>query len=392
MQTDNKELIDMLQGNKAGDIDELIKPDTENSLTEAVDDNKIVVPPNPNKTKAPKQTQEESAARLRADRDEARRKTQELEEKLKDLPKKDAVFDKVKKLINKDDFTDEDLDAVIGDYSFSKKQIETLLDQIKEKDQRIRDFDITSSSEWNEQYASPLKQAAESLGAELVPIVNGEPVNNDRAGMVLKNLLDSGDITPTSVKIALHKIKDIYEDDGVDYEMPSVNSIFKGIKEVISLKEKANKAYTEWELEKASGAADDNELRSAREEAKRAKMRKQRTATTRGYLAEFIESEDAEYIMEDHGYDETTGIIVAAHNELTEIMDNPDKAPTYREMLEWKSKAMLYGKVIESMKQRGKIARAGTSKAKIENVGHKEVASSDDVNPNVKLLKEMGVK
>ena len=82
----------------------------------------LVIPKMVEKVKAPKQTPEESASILRKQRDEARQALKEKEEALEKASAQGNIFDEVKKLINKDDVTPDDLKQIFNDYEFTKKE------------------------------------------------------------------------------------------------------------------------------------------------------------------------------------------------------------------------------------------------------------------------------
>ncbi len=359
-------------------------------------DDDIEIPKYEPKTKG--RAPEESVAILRKQRDEAR---QSLAEKEALIAEKDAalakanangtIYDEVKKLIKKDDVTPEDLKTIFDDYDFTKKEKEALATQLKETQSRLRDYDIRQSSEFIDTYEKPIIEARTALAAEIVPIVNGKPITSQKAATVLSELIDSGEINAQTVKIAISKIRDAYEDEGVDYDMPSVKNVLGAINALISNHEKAAQAYNEWETVKTQKQLEKVEIDQSKASIIQSKSKQDRKVIAKTYLSDLASSDNYEYIAEMHGHENAMQIAVQSHNALSEMMDDPSKAPTYDVLLDLMTKAKLYDLVVADKAGSSKLALIEAKKIRMENLGGKPNGSAQKTDSNRELLRKAGV-
>lgn len=342
--------------------------------------------------KAPKKTAEESAAELRRQRDEARKALAEKEEQLAKASQAGTIFDEVKKLIKKDEVTPDDLKQIFDDYDFTKREKEALEKNLKETQAKLRDYDINSSPDFIDNYLKPIELAVESLKAEILPIIGDEamPVPNG-AAEELEKLVESGNITPTSVKVALMKIKQAYVDADIDYEMPSVKNVTGYLLDIAKGVSEKNKAYEEWESVKEQKKREQEEAQQHRQGIVQVKSRQERRKIAQEFLDRFVNNEDFDYLAEMHGADDVMTTIAEQHSFLTDIMDDPSKAPTYDGLLEAFAKAKLFDRMIEEKKGEMKLAIAKKEKVKMEGVARPASQSQDASDPTVKMLREMGV-
>lgn len=342
--------------------------------------------------KAPKKTAEESAAELRRQRDEARKALAEKEEQLAKASQAGNIFDEVKKLIKKDEVTPDDLKQIFDDYDFTKREKEALEKNLKETQAKLRDYDINSSPEFVENYVKPIEMAVESLKAEVLPIIGGEPmpVPNGAEGE-LEKLVESGNITPTSVKVALMKIKQAYVDADIDYEMPSVKNVTNYLLDIAKGVADKNKAYQEWESVKEEKKREQEESQKQRQGLVQVKSRQERRKIAQEFLNRFVQNEDFDYLAEMHGAEDVMSAIADQHSYLTDVMDDPAKAPTYDGLLEAFAKAKLFDRMIEEKKGEMKLAIAKKERVKLESVARPAGGSTESSDPIMAKLKEMGV-
>ena len=396
----NKELLDKLMSGEAAAIDdqnEVIKGEIVNIEEPKTTEDGIEIPkyvPAKQKGRAP----EDSIANLRNQRDEARKKVEEQEkllaekeEALKNADSTGTIFAEVKKLINKEDVTPEDLKKIFDDYDFTKKEKEALATQLKETQERLRDHDIRQSNDFIESYEKPILQAQQALAVEIVPIVNGKPVNNQKAADHLKELIESGDINPASVKVTLMKIRDAYEDAGIDYEMPSVRNVLSCLTSVIDLHERAGEAYKSWEQVKIQKSLEKQEINESKQTLVQARSREERKVIAKGYLATLVKSQHYDHIADMYGHERAMQVAIDSHNKLSDMMDDPSKAPTYDIMLDMMTKAQLFDKMIEKQNESSKLSDIEVRRAAVENVGKKKDVTAKPISDNRDLLRSMGV-
>ncbi len=357
-------------------------------------DDEIVIPKAPaQKVVAPQKTAEESHAILRKQRDEARSNIEALTARLEEAEKKGKIYEVAKELIKKDEIDEADLKGMFADYDFTKKEKETLAEKLRETQDKLRHHDITSSPEFNEMYINPLRESHQALAAEFRPIVSGEQISNEKADSVIMKLLESDDVNPTSIKVALHKVRDFYEEDGIEFTMPPLVTMTAAIKVVKNYTSKLQNAVSSWEQDKAVRASEQAAMEANKGSVFQAKNRKQRIAMTNEYMSEFTLTDDYNFLSEDIGHDAVMNKIIASHNDLTEIMDSPEKAPDYKELLAWKAKASMYDDLMKARIGQGKLASREATKAKLESVGRKTTqAAGDNLSENAKLLKAHGVQ
>ena len=354
----------------------------------------LVLPKYQQKLKAPKQTPEESAAILRKQRDEARQRAEELEAQLEKASTQGTIFDEVKKLINKDEVTPEDLKQIFDDYEFTKKEKAALEANLKETQGKLREYDISNDPDFIQNYIHPVQIATDSLKAEICPIVGDDyvPVPNG-AEQYLEELIIKGNINPTSVKLALTKIRDAYDAADIDYEMPSVRNVTNYLLDIQKGIAAKNKAVEEWEIVKAEKQKELEEQRQQKSSLIQVKSRQERRKMAQEFLDRFAKADDFDYLAELQGADDVIQTVADSHSFLTEIMDDPAKAPTYDGLLEAYTKARLYDKLIEDKKAEMKIAVSKKEKAKIENIARPSSNRVDkSANPNLDLLRNYGVQ
>jgi hypothetical protein len=349
----------------------------------------LVIPKMVEKVKAPKQTAEESAAILRKQRDEARQKAQELEEKLGNAEKQGTVFEEVKKLINKDDVTPEDLQQIFSDYEFTKKEKTALEENLKKAQDRLREYDINTSPEFQENFVKPIQLAADALTAEVCPIQGDEfiPVPPSAQG-ALTALLESGNITPATVKIALNKIKAAYENEDIDYEMPNVRNVTEHLLTIAKGVAAKDKAISEWETEREIKKQEQQENINHKNSIMKVKSRQERKNIAQEFLNGFVNRDEFEYLADDYGFEAVAQEVISQHSYLTDVIEDPQKAPTYDKLLEAYTKASLFDKLIEQKKQESIISISKQKEAKLNNAGKKPSRDSeiDNQSESAKLL------
>lgn len=357
----------------------------------AGDSDGLVIPKMVEKVKAPKQTADESAAILRKQRDEARQALKEKEEALEKASAQGNIFDEVKKLINKDDVTPEDLKQIFSDYEFTKKEKAALEGSLKTAQERLREYDINTSEEFQENFVKPIQLAADALTAEVCPISGDEfiPVPASAQG-ALKSLLESGNITPATVKIALNKIKAAYENEDIDYEMPNVRNVTEHLLAISKGVAAKEQAVADWETERDAKKKENQENLNHKNSILKVKSRQERKTIAQEFLNGFVNRDDFEYLAEDYGFEAVAQEVIGQHSYLTDIIEDPQKAPTYDKLLEAYTKASLFDKMIEQKKQEGLLSLSKQKEAKINNAGKKPSRDSESENQSesAKLLQQ----
>lgn len=390
----NKQILEQMISGVNDAIIETVPPAAAvvDVVKDTVDDDAIEIPAHvPTKTKG--RAPEDSVAILRKQRDEARQQLAEREAAIQTADANGDIYAVVKELIKKDDVTPDDLKNYFKDYDFTVKEKEALATQLKETQDKLKDYDIRQSSDFIEQFENPYIEAQKALVAEIVPIVDGEQVTNQKAAMVIRDLIASNDINPSTVKIAIHKIRDAYEDEGVDYDMPSVQNVISGIRSVINLHKKTVDAYNNWEQTKTQKTLEKAEINQTKSEISIAKTRQERKVIAQGYIAELAKSENYDYIADMHGHENVMNTAVASHNELGAMMDDPAKAPTYNTLLDLMTKARLYDALVLERANQSTIQIAQSKKVKIENLGVKPSSSASNTpSSNKDLLRSAGVQ
>lgn len=355
------------------------------------DDGKLTLPKRDEPIRKP--SKDESAAILKQQRDEARKKAEELQKIVDSTKSQDTIIAKIKAKINKDEIDEADLDTLFANNDFTEREKAALEKNLKEANERLKFYDVTTSKEYQENFVKPIEEASKALSAEIVHISKGKPIFNEKAAEIMQNLVKAESVTQQDVKIAINQIRDAYEEAGYEYEVPSIGAVFRSVNEIRTLAVNANKAIKDWETEKQAKLAEKQELEQAKSKTIATKTRKERQAIAKDFLNKFIDSDDAELLIEDHGYEETANAVISSHNTLTDMLDDPEKAPSYDAILEAYTKAALYDKLIQTRRDSGKIAKAEVKKAKLDSAGTKTTPSDDATDdPNLKRLRALGVK
>lgn len=340
----------------------------------------------------PRKAPEDSIAALRKDRDEARRLLAEKTDLLEKSSKQGTIFDEVKKLINKDDVTPEDLKQIFDDYEFTKKEKAALEGSLKDAQTKLRDYDINNDPEYIANFIQPIHQNASALAAEIQPIINGEAVPVPKSAQnVMDELFSTGNINATAVKIALTKIKDAYEDADIEYEMPRVSVITEYLLKLRDAVSKKDAAFKDWENTKNEKVRDKEEDQKHRQGLVQTRSRQERRKMAQSFMESFVNREDFDYLAEAHGYENVMQAIADQHTKLTDMMDDPTKAPTYDALLEMYAKADLYDKLIEDKKAEMRIVVAKKDKAKIESVGQRTTTPAKSDDPVRQMMRESGI-
>lgn len=395
MSKQNKQLLDELMNGGQEEPEKVIVAPIEEKKEEvkpADADEPLVIPTYQKQNEKPRRAPEDSIAALRKSRDEAVQKLAEQTKLLEQSSKQGTIFEEVKKLINKDDVTPEDLKQIFDDFEFTKKEKASLEASLKETQLKLRDYDINNSPEFIENFVNPIRQHAMSLAAEIQPIINGEAVPVPKAAQnVMDDLFTSGQINPTAVKIALTKIKSAYEDADIDYEMPRVSTITEYLIKLQNAVIKKDEAYADWETAKVEKMRDKQEDQNHRQGLIQARSKQERRKMAQDFMNDFVRREDFDYLAEAHGFNGVMQVITDQHTKLTEMMDDPTKAPTYDSLLEMYAKASLYDSLIKDKKNEGLIAVSIQEKARIENIGQRPTSSAKSDDPARKMLRESGV-
>ena len=392
----NKQLLESLMHGEQEEVKpevittKQVKP--EEVKPASADDEPLVIPAYQKSIEKPKRAPEDSIAALPKDRDEARRELAEKTALLEKSSQQGTIFEEVKKLINKDDVTPEDLKTIFDDYEFTKKEKASLEASLKDTQTKLRDYDINNSPEFVENFMNPIFKYADALNAEVMPVINGDavPVPKSAQGAI-EELFKSGNINATAVKIALTRIKNAYEDADIEYEMPRVSTVTECLLKLRDAVAKKEEAYSDWETTKAEKQREKQEDQNHRKGLVQAKSRQERRKMAQEFMESFVNREDFDYLAETHGYEGVMQSISDQHTKLTDMMDDPSKAPSYDTLLEMYAKADLYDKLIGDKKAEMRIIIAKKDVAKIESIGHRPTSSSKDDSPARRLLRESGV-
>jgi len=357
------------------------------------DDGKLTLPKRQSDEPTRKPSKDESAAILKQQRDEARKKAEDLQKIVDSAKSQDTIIAKIKAKINKDEIDEADLDTLFANNDFTEREKAALEKNLKDANERLKFYDVTTSQEYQDNFVKPIDEASKALSAEIVHIAKGKPIYNEQAASIMQELVKSETVTQQDVKIALNQIRDAYDEAGFEYEMPSIGSVFRSVTEIRTLAVNANKAIEDWEVEKKAKLAEKQELDQAKSKNIATKTRKERHSIAKGFLNSFIESDDAELLIEDHGYEETANAVINSHNTLTDMLDDPEKAPSYDAILEAYTKAALYDKLIQTRRESGKMVRAEVKQVKLNAAATKTTPAEDATDdPNLKRLRALGVK
>lgn len=359
---------------------------------EAQDLSEDLVIPKYEKLNKDKVSKEKSARALREARDSARSELEEARKQLDEYKGKASIYDAAKEIIGKDEVTQEDLKQIFSDYDFTKKEKAALEESLKKSQARIREFDITSSEEYQIKFLQPLQEAGNAIAAEIMPIHNGKPIEVPvSARNVFDEIVASGKLDNLEIKAALHKIKDAYEEGDVDFVMPNIMNIKSYLATIINAEKNKQEIFEGWEKSKQEKALEKSDFDATKSQILVQKSRQERKAITQGYMASLMNSDEYDHIAEEHGHDNVMQAIIVQHNALSDAMDDPKKAPTYDKLLEAFAKANLYDQFISEKIKSGKIASIKQAKVNIESAGSKKTINQDSTSEISQLLRKQGV-
>lgn len=209
--------------------------------------------------KEEKKSKEDSIKDIVKARDEATERAKKLEEELKSLrgiaPLK-KVAEHLKKKTGKEDIEETDVDEYIERVRNRKKSLQEKEEALKKKDVEIKMMNIESSDEWQSDFVTPIRKAANNIFTTLANV--GEDGKVKAEGLIknamseIASLDDEGNAkTPIEIKAILSKLKKKYEDEtGLDYDAPRINDIVSSVEEYHTRVFKADAAKKDWESER----------------------------------------------------------------------------------------------------------------------------------------------
>lgn len=302
---------------------------------------------------------DDSAKELRQQRDNLKKEKEQLEAKIKDLEGKDqlgplkSVQEYIKKKFGKEELDEETVNSFITHNKKRKEEVQRLTNKDIEKENRLKEINITLSQDYQEKYSQPWTDAENNLLAVLCPVDNeGNPKNIELINALKNDLLRLNDDktvrTPIQTKAILSKFAKIYEARTQEpYVIPSFESVTNGVTSVMKKAIAANKAKADWTEEQKKNKIE-SEYKSS--EARKETTRKELEG--RNFLQSKLER-DFKYKELDGVFteDEIKSSIKGEHEKFTKMFKGEQPGYTYDQILELSVKASQFNDAIIKVRE-----------------------------------------
>jgi hypothetical protein len=293
-----------------------------------------------------KKTKEDSLADLRKQRDALN----EENVKFKDIigEADPAIIKQLKSFIDEnfegDIPTEDSVIAFLDDTKQLKEENEKLKKELSDREGKIKDLDIRSSAEFNEQYIKPLQNAAADLQVEISNIdANGEVLAPDATRAFHAYLMKQDKMDSMQMKKLLAKFSSDFEKEtGQKYDAPSVSAAMSSYRSFKTHDAKMSQAYQNWENEKKNTIEKQSKLTQEQLAMQDKNNRDERKAGAIKALRSF----DLNTLEGIHSKEELEKTVRATYQEMEGIIQDHSKLPTYDVTMQRAVKAKLYDEVI----------------------------------------------
>lgn len=313
----------------------------------------------PIKVEAP--IKDEPVKVLRAERDRLKKELEEKEKKIAEFAELEAVRPVAEHIKKKQGKLDSD---AVNNYIESQRQRKASLSEkekeIKDKDERLKEIEITHSDEWRTEYQEPIRKSNEYLVATLVKTNSeGKAVEPELHTTLLRDLVAIGPNgekkTPIEIKGILKKFSDSFEKKtGMEWDVPRLEDVVNGVDSFHDKIIKAETAKKNWEESKQ------NRLKErAFDESKKNEAFVKKEIANRDYAFDKIVDEEFDFsLIEDK--DKLIEAIREEHKSMNDVLARKENAKPkdYKSYLTSVAKAKAfdeisanYAKLIEENKK-----------------------------------------
>jgi len=304
------------------------------------------------KTVKKKPTKEESLAELRKQRDDLKTTNDSFTSAIGDLDV--GIIKQIGAFIGeqfKDDIPTEDaVIAFLDEAKESKKKVEEMEKELSDRDSRIKDLDIRSSKDFNDQYVEPLKAVAADLQVEIANIdPDSAEVLAPLATRKFHNeLMKSSSLTSMKIKQMLTKFgKEFEAESGEKYEAPSVAAVSESYRKFKKVDVKMGEAYKTWQTEKKDAADRGGKL----DEEKRLLEIKQGKDERRAGAIKGLRSFNMDLVEDFKTKEEIEKEFRAVFQENESLFDDVSNVPTYDILTQRTVKAKLFDEMAAKYKE-----------------------------------------
>ena len=290
---------------------------------------------------------------LRADRDRLKKELEEKEKRLKELSELDPVKPIAEHIKKKKGKLDPDaVNEWIEGQRNRKIQLTEKEKLVKEKDERLKDIEITFSDEWKTEYEEPLKKSRDYLTATIVKTTeSGEPVEPEMHVKLLQSIIslkENGEKkTPLEIKSILKKFSEDFEKKtGMEWDVPRLEDVVNGIESFHNKITSAERAKKNWQEEK------EKKLKERTfEEAKKTEAFVKKEIQNRNYAFEKIVEEIDFDFVEDK--DELIEEIRKEHQSMNDLLQKKEgaKPKDYKSYIESIAKAKAFDVASKKLKE-----------------------------------------
>lgn len=303
-----------------------------------------------------------SVSELRKKKDILEKEKEELEKQLKELetlkelaPLK-PISEYLKTKLGKTD--EETVNKFIEKNKKRKSDLAEMDKKIKEKDGRIKEYEIERSDEWIEEHATPIKLADESLIATLTNFdKDGKPRHPELIFQLKQQLtkVKGEKLEPLSaaeIKGILQNFTAKYaEITKEEYEVPNLTSVSDEVRSLNGKMIKAIVAKNNW-----NKSLDERNKTRAFEQSKKQDALVKREIDSRQYLfrkaVDNFDSKPLEAVFEKEEIESLVNDKAdESHTFFTKLLKGEEKAISYDDLTQRMIKVGLYDSLVEKVKE-----------------------------------------
>lgn len=238
---------------------------------------------------------------------------------------------------------------------FENKAKETLpkADELEESkrqyDARMREIDITRTTEWQEKYEKPAEIAKDAFVATLADVdEKGEIRHPEQVGKLASLIFNEGkEISGGKVKAILKKYAEDYETaTGEEFEAPSIRDVMRAREQLIEAAQNRSEAFANWE--ERTKESKQRSLIEQQEQSK--KVMEAEYADRKSQFSQFKTSFDHSAISGFFEKDKVETVIDSVFQKSEEIISGKATPRTYQEILDNAVKAELFDELLNQAK------------------------------------------
>lgn len=316
--------------------------------------------------KGQKPNKDDSIEILRTQRDEYKTKLEEITTKVGDPTLVTSLVDYVATIVD-GPITKDKIETVIGQLKAKDDAIKALTEERDNHASKLRDINIRFSKEFQDQYEKPILDAQQDMLWSFATADSGKQ-GESLAPVATRKLFDkffkeAHQLTPAQVQLALREYSAEFkkETGGEDYIMPPINSVMASIRGLTKLRTEAKVAYDTWESKKQEAARELQSKQAIQDEALSRQTRKERINLASKAYREF--DHDSVAFMEE-------AEVEKLFNEEFDFGENlfkkEGKIPPYNELIQrgvkarlWDLHAAEFKEFLEAKQSKTSIVRGG---------------------------------